>query len=452
MKLTSETSVTFADCGGSSFSRRRAVGQAGVAAAEDHDVVGHGASTLPEQERGPPVAVAAARAPARPNAATTSSASSSSRPETIRCSAGARSARRPRAAAARAGWRTPSARHGPGASRRLTWADRRASTPLTARVLARRLDRQRVVVDGGDRVEAELRRGDRQHAGAAAPVGEGARRARASSSSSRHSRVVACAPVPNAWPGSMTSRCVAVAAPTAGGSAARPTSTGRCHCFQRSSQSSAISVARDLDEHVAGRGLERGQRRQLARRAVDHVLDAVGELALLDPGGRQLEQLGEHDAAGRRRARGPRGGSMPTRARRSLPSMRLVGLEGVVGRTSRRAASSSLRCSLVSLRGMATLTTTRRSPCGRGAAAACRRRGSSLISPGWVPAGISSSRSPSSVGTVTVVPSAARGRGHVDDRDEVVAVAQEALVLAHARPGRRGRRPGRRARRRGRGR
>ena len=54
------------------------------------------------------------------------------------------------------------------------------------------------------------------------------------------------------------------------------------------------------------------------------------------------------------------------------------------------------------------------------------------VSPGCVPAGISSSVAPSSVGTVSVVPSAAQRRRHVDDRDEVVAVAHEALVLAHA--------------------
>ena len=55
-----------------------------------------------------------------------------------------------------------------------------------------------------------------------------------------------------------------------------------------------------------------------------------------------------------------------------------------------------------------------------------------MTSPGCVPAGISTGMSPSSVGTSSVVPSAASGAVDVDHRVQVLAVADEALVLAHA--------------------
>jgi hypothetical protein len=51
----------------------------------------------------------------------------------------------------------------------------------------------------------------------------------------------------------------------------------------------------DLDERSAGGGLQLWQRRQLAGRAVHRVLDDVAVVALLDPAGRQLEQLGQHE-------------------------------------------------------------------------------------------------------------------------------------------------------------
>ena len=74
------------------------------------------------------------------------------------------------------------------------------STPLAAAPSRVGRDRLGLDVAGEHRRPAELRGGDRQHAAAAAPVGERAVRLdRVSSSSVR--RVVACEPVPNAWPG-----------------------------------------------------------------------------------------------------------------------------------------------------------------------------------------------------------------------------------------------------------
>jgi hypothetical protein len=51
---------------------------------------------------------------------------------------------------------------------------------------------------------------------------------------------------------------------------------------------------RDVDQRVACRGPEVGQRGQLSGRAVEDELDRVAVLALLQPGGRELEQLYEH--------------------------------------------------------------------------------------------------------------------------------------------------------------
>ena len=110
-----------------------------------------------------------------------------------------------------------------------------------------------------------------------------------------------CAPVPNAWPGSITR---SMPSPSSGGSQGgrtrsrrkrQLTSTGRWNCLPALGPVVGHLRAGDVDQRVTGRGSQRGQRRQLPRRAVDHVLDvAVVELALLQPARRQLEQLGEH--------------------------------------------------------------------------------------------------------------------------------------------------------------
>ena len=86
-------------------------------------------------------------------------------------------------------------------------------------------------------------RRDGQHARAAAEV-EQRRRRRSSSSSSRQSRVVAWAPVPNAWPGSITmSSAVSPAGSHGGRTVSRsPSTSGRWNSRQRSAQSSGTSV------------------------------------------------------------------------------------------------------------------------------------------------------------------------------------------------------------------
>ena len=111
------------------------------------------------------------------------------------------------------------------------------------------------------------------------------------------SRVVACEPVPNAWPGSITTS----SAPSSGGShggrtrSGAGTSTGLWKLRQSSPQPSgssvvetSISAPADRRAHVADVG-------QLARRAVEHVLDRVAGLALLQPAGRERHQLGEDE-------------------------------------------------------------------------------------------------------------------------------------------------------------
>ena len=121
----------------------------------------------------------------------------------------------------------------------------------------------------------------------------------ARASSSRHSRVVACAPVPKACPGSMT---MSIRPASRGGGAPwradveprRAISTGRWKVRQRDSQSSAISLVRNIDAAPARRSPAALAARQLAGRAVEDVLDRVGvAIELLDAGRARSEQFGE---------------------------------------------------------------------------------------------------------------------------------------------------------------
>ena len=115
-------------------------------------------------------------------------------------------------------------------------------------------------------------------------------------------RVVACAPVPNAWPGSITrSTAPGLAAACSQGGRTQirpPTSTAPWNRFQRSAQSSGTSRPLTVTSTPPTLGGPSGKRGQLARRAVDRVLHAVLEVHLLDPRGRQLEQLGQHGLGG----------------------------------------------------------------------------------------------------------------------------------------------------------
>ena len=171
-----------------------------------------------------------------------------------------------------------------------------------------------------------------------------------SSSASRHSRVVSCAPVPNACAGSIDD--VEQAGVARGASAPR-----RAHVQPLADRHRPVEAApalgpvvgdlgrRDLDERGAGGGAQRGQRGQLARRAVDGVLDRVAAVDLLDARRRELEQLGERDLRVGARDAHARAGSRDVRYTREraleLREHRLVGLEVRVGHRRRRAARAA---------------------------------------------------------------------------------------------------------------
>ena len=263
-----------------------------------------------EGERGPLAALAALRLAqaVAANAAATSSASSRRSPETIRPRRRAlQSLAPPPAAAGASGWR----RHGRRPRRRLAAQVRRAR-PRPRTPLAAAFSRVAATPPGRCRRRAPARsRAWRRRSRARPSRSRGRRTAppgSSSSSSSRHSRVVGCAPVPNACPGSITTSGTpgrASAAPSHGGrtqSASRRQRPAGGSAFQRSSQSSGTSSCVDLDQRVAGRRLDRsGSVGQLAGRAVDRVLDDVAAVVdLLDAAGRELEQLGQHElGAGR---------------------------------------------------------------------------------------------------------------------------------------------------------
>ena len=229
-----------------------------------------------DEPHGSPLAVAAraaraCRALARTRA--TSSTCARSSPPAIRCAgawpsvlgaaraaAGAAGSRAPRATLRRIGVAEPRQRLGA----QVEAAQLDARSPLTAAFYARGIDALAIVVERQHRREAEPAAAiastpepvPTSSSGPRAP----ARRRPARAAARRHSRVVAWAPVPNAWPGSITISCDgprarrAAAAPTAGARAAPAArarraarrggsiSTGRWNCFQRSCQSSAVSL------------------------------------------------------------------------------------------------------------------------------------------------------------------------------------------------------------------
>ena len=108
-----------------------------------------------------------------------------------------------------------------------------------------------------------------------------------------------CAPVPNAWPGSITTSRPVGERRLPRRPDAQP-AEAPAHVDRPVVRLPALRpvvgdlARRDVDERAARHGADVRQRRQLARRAVDHVLDRVAVLALLEPAGRELEQLGEH--------------------------------------------------------------------------------------------------------------------------------------------------------------
>src|SRR6185312_7623080 len=164
----------------------------------------------------------------------------------------------------------------------------------------------------------------------------------------------------------------------------------------------------DAHAHPGHLGLPERKRRQLAGRAVERVLDPALAVHLLDARGRQLEQRRQH-GLGRLRGR-PDG--QPDQLSARFTRANSDSSASFCRFSSPSDAENCLsrsRCSWVSLRGITTLTTTRWSPRRprRSDGMPLPRRIST--EPGCVPGSISTSSSPSSVGTVILVPSAASG-------------------------------------------
>src|SRR5262249_45355155 len=100
------------------------------------------------------------------------------------------------------------------------------------------------------------------------------------SSSSRQRRVVACAPVPKARPGSTTTASTPAGGSSQGGpTQSRPTRTGRWNSRQRSSQPASTSLA-----------CASGKAASTRRVAVRGELDLPTALRLFEPLGRQLDE------------------------------------------------------------------------------------------------------------------------------------------------------------------
>ena len=217
------------------------------------------------------------------------------------------------------------------------------STPFRVRVLARDLDRDLVRVERRHGREAELRRGDREDARAAAEVEQAAALERRASSS-RQSRVVACAPVPNAWPGSITTA-------SASGVRVEP----RRADPERADPHGLVELA----PGVLPAGLDRlagGVRRRPSRRRrspsgvrVGGQLERARPSRLLEPVRAELEEAGprllaaldrdaDGDPAKRRRSaeRGP-----------ELVEEALVAPVGVVAARAARTPRARSRCSSV---------------------------------------------------------------------------------------------------------
>ena len=369
-----------------------------------------------------------------------------------------RSRRRPRAAAAgAAGWRRPSARRacgvraGPGAATS-------SATPLTARC------------------RASHRR----------PAG----RSRTPSTGSQPSLAAAIASTPEPQPTSTSGRRDGLRARAAARGTAASSGARRCRrpargrsrsrrCrrlrrdprrahaqpaadlapaggtrFQRSAQSSAISVVVTSTSAPPAAARRSGSAGQLAGRAVDRVLDDVAVVDLLHAARRELEQLGEHELGV--------GAADPQREADHVVEQPALSLP-TSDSSSRRFSSVDRVGELLDQRAAAPCSAARDDHVDDHAQVAVRprrrRRGMPLPpdgrdrSPGCVPGGnldvdVAVERS----GALSVAPERRRRGGHVEHGDEVVAVAHEALVGQPRGRARRGRRAGRRARPRGRGR
>ena len=157
--------------------------------------------------------------------------------------------------------------------------------------------------------------------------------------------VVAWAPVPNAWPGSMTTSMPASSSASrpgmAGSAAGRPvshegrttirppaTATGSWKSRQRSAQSSGISVELISTSPSPAAASSVGELRQLARRPVDRVLVKPAASSASRPG-----------AAGSATHPPPRPRRAPARAARRAPRSASSGRQRTASRITRRRAT-----------------------------------------------------------------------------------------------------------------
>ncbi len=127
-----------------------------------------------------------------------------------------------------------------------------SSTPFARAVSAATSTATVVEIDGADRSEPEPRRPRQRRHPSRSRRREGFR-ARAAASSSMHARVVGCAPVPNARPGSTTTASSPAGGAIHGGPIQSPPArTGRWNSFQRSSHPPATGSTRRLREGRRG--------------------------------------------------------------------------------------------------------------------------------------------------------------------------------------------------------
>ena len=344
--------------------------------------------------------------------------------------------RRSRAGSARSGWRRPSApraaARGAGsrdaARARPRWRGRSRRPPRAPPARGRR---RRPGRSPASRPRSRARpspcpsrRGRRGRPRASA----------SSSSSSRHILVVGWAPVPNAWPGSTTMSIAPARASAHEGRTQRrpPTSSGWWKSCQRSAQSSGISVGGDRHQPVAGDRLEVRQRRQLAGGAVDRVLDVAPSRAPPPPlpgparPGRRAPARRAPDGSERR------GGSPAAPGSGAAPRARpAVAVASSPSPATRPAARPAPAARLLRSAGTWTSSTTCWSP-----RAAPRSDGSPRPRSDDVLAGLGPRRD-------LDLALAVEGRdghraaehrssgGQLDDRDQLLAVALEALVLGN---------------------
>ena len=195
---------------------------------------------------------------------------------------------------------------------------------------------------------------------------------------------------------------------------------------QRSAQSSGISVELTSTRPSPAAASRSGELRQLARRRRrSRTRLAVGSSSSPSGAGSGRPDLRLPGASGRRAGRATHAAHASSRPARG-PSPRGPGCRR---RASRRARSASSRCSSLRLRGTTTLKITCWLPRLRLRSAGKPSPSSTVRWPGWAPARPRSRARRRASATVRLRPEHRLRRGDSTMRDEVVAVALEALVL-----------------------